>query len=1407
MIKWLLRFSILFILLALSLSKAQFLGWLPFGDVALKTWTSPGKVQANFQYGATGGQLVDGTASSSSVLNANSWQALMGADGNVWATTNKATGMNKQVWFNGVVPSGANKMIITINDYYLTATAFSHQICDWSTSTGVDNIADAQCTGGGWRNLQPRRLTHSTTATNVPKIYEIYDGYFTLSGSTSTIVSTPLSNFISTTSGKVLIRASSTVNSTTAQHLMDYAQLEMAIDPIYEPAGMVITNASTTLTGTISSLIGAVATGVNASDNAYLALPMRTVSTTVDMYYVFKNVEPYPGANSVLISPEIRVTNTALTVRPFFYNFASSTWEAITATTTLAAAATDYEYAWSFNSATVNQFLLNNYISSSTSEMRLRFVTSNPAAAYILSFDRLYMMVGSVNNNTSLCEISWGTGTSTDCNNTMTVAEVKTVTPTTAIWKATTTKEYPVSPDYYAMDGNEDGIVGQNAMAMNLSFPINITPTTSISAIHYASKFRSGTTTVTLDPKIRYFNGSIGNTDGWVVTPAVDTSAAATYTWTDSWVNAELQSNAEASVDTVDGLMNWRLRTSLGTNTGSATTGDLDFAMMSVRYMDNPVQTTIMHDFVPTGGLMATGTAVTKAQYLNNSWKALLGIDSATNAASQYWQVTRKNPGGFSLLYNIDGVKLSGANKLIVTIKDSNVTTANAYVHQICDWISSSSVDVLGDLNCPGGWRTLNPRKATSSLTTDTTRKYHVYNGYFLNGSVAPGAKIMTPISNFISNDANKRVLIRSYSVVNSVIQYRVDYVMVEVAKDSVYEPNDFTVATGTISAGYWANIIGAPYTDVTADDANRITINQPAVSQPIDIRLSFRDSELYTGANSILFAPKLCVSAVALTFDIKIYNYSNGTWSTIATSTLGTACTTDTDYAFVANNTTIPGFNINNYISTTTDNRFTFAIVSNAPVGPYNIQLNRVYSMIGSVNNDSALCEISWGTGAATNCANARAVDEAKLTTPSSTPWAVTTAIEYPTSFYGLDNDDDATNGEYAASQNMSFYFGTSTYQSLTALHYAFKYRSGSSTQTVKPQLRDYSGLAGVSGWVDTPGADTSASAAYVWSDSWVNGEYAATPWSMINTGNGLVNMRLRTTLSTVANPGSMTHDMSFAMMAPRWTESDNMRPRIANLIFNNGTNIIPINDTTTRVNITAIVSEDQGYQDLKSFKAVVYRSGVSGAQICSTDNNNCYVVTSACATSSCSLNNCLVTCPVDIWYYADPTDSGNYAVSQGWSSQDWDAWLQATDNSNAQGSDWSYMQSIDVSTLSAIDLSTSTINYGTTSPGTISSQWWFNAMTIGNSPIDINISGSDMTYGVNVINVGQQKYSLVNGFDWSLAGTALTTAPVLLVLPSDKPTQDPTNASTSVYWKLSVPNIKAGVYSGSSNVTASQR
>jgi hypothetical protein len=92
----------------------------------------------------------------------------------------------------------------------------------------------------------------------------------------------------------------------------------------------------------------------------------------------------------------------------------------------------------------------------------------------------------------------------------------------------------------------------------------------------------------------------------------------------------------------------------------------------------------------------------------------------------------------------------------------------------------------------------------------------------------------------------------------------------------------------------------------------------------------------------------------------------------------------------------------------------------------------------------------------------------------------------------YPLDNDDDGTNGEYAFSSNLDFPITLSNNMSVTAIHYAAKFRSNNTTITVRPSIRVYGGLSGNygeaagSGWRDTPGTDTNAATTYSYYDTW---------------------------------------------------------------------------------------------------------------------------------------------------------------------------------------------------------------------------------------------------------------------------------------------------------------------------------
>ncbi|MBL8015395.1 MAG: hypothetical protein JNK26_04370 [Candidatus Doudnabacteria bacterium] len=564
----------------------------------------------------------------------------------------------------------------------------------------------------------------------------------------------------------------------------------------------------------------------------------------------------------------------------------------------------------------------------------------------------------------------------------------------------------------------------------------------------------------------------------------------------------------------------------------------------------SPVQVKAEPNYAATSGQLVVGTNAATSAANTGSWQGTIGNDG------NYWLVNRVAAAtSLNLQVRVTGVNLQNANKLILTFEDSNVTTATAYQHEICDWVSSTGVDAAADSECTGGgWRNLNPRKSTYNNTAETSRVYELYDGYFWNISASPGTPISTPLSNFVSG-GTQAVLVRVVSNVSATTQYYLEWFGVEPAIDPIYEPADITLTAAGTTTNYVRDLIGANATGVVGSDGNKLTIPMSAINQAIDARFVFKNVRNYTGANTFLVMPEICVSNVALTFNTWLYDYNSTTWTQLANNVTGTACTTDTEYAYSFNADAVPGFNLANHIS---NNEMIFRITTNAPGTVYNLQLDRIYAMLGSVNSNSSQCEISWGTGTASNCTNTRTVNAGK--TVATTPtWQATAALEYPSSFYGLDNDDDATGAEYAASQNLSFPITVSSGMQVSAIHYAAKYRSNSTAQTADLGIKDFSGLQGTSGWNATPGTDTNALTTYSWFDTWTLAEYQSAPEFSIDTVNNLANLRLRTSAGTTTNPG--TRDWAFAMMSIRWVEPGTAQtrkvhylPTGANLALGNG-------------------------------------------------------------------------------------------------------------------------------------------------------------------------------------------------------------------------------------------------------------
>jgi hypothetical protein len=355
------------------------------------------------------------------------------------------------------------------------------------------------------------------------------------------------------------------------------------------------------------------------------------------------------------------------------------------------------------------------------------------------------------------------------------------------------------------------------------------------------------------------------------------------------------------------------------------------------------------------------------------------------------------------------------------------------------------------------------------------------------------------------------------------------DYVQIDLAVDPWYEPASFTKVSpfNGSTSNYVSDLIGAVNNEAPSD-ANKFVITND-VSNPLDVYFSFTNVDPYTGANTIAIYPEMCVSNTALTFDIYIRNFNSSTWeSFVGSTTTGTACSTDTSYIFAKNNITMSDYISNGEI------RIRFATAtSNA----HTMQFDRLYMFLGSTNADSSLCEISWGTGTATDCTNTRDVkDDITSATDNTNTFQLTSTMEYPSTFYGADNDDDANNGEVAVAANISFPVTVSSNMAVTAIHGATRAKSSSSTYALRMQAKDYAGVVGTTGWVDLVNGD-SGTTTYDVEDTWTRDELRNAPVNALDTVNNRTNLRLKTNSSTDTSTGDVS-DWDFAMMSIRFIE-----------------------------------------------------------------------------------------------------------------------------------------------------------------------------------------------------------------------------------------------------------------------------
>jgi hypothetical protein len=388
--------------------------------------TQPKKVLASYQFTPVSANLVEGTevaitsaaAPITEGINTGSWKGTLADDNFHWVVAGEdPAGVDMQLNIGGVELNGANKMIIqTEIDLDATRLDTLVQICDWVSTTDVDNAVDSQCTGGGWRTLNTKNASQVAVAYSPSDNaadalqWQVYNGYWSTGTTGGTPVNTPLTNFVNG-SKQIKIRYYSTVAS-TAEIAVDFLRVYAIIDPVYFPAEFVQVTGGT-VAGHYSStvMVGNLSTGqqTTAGDDIYLQVP-GTAGEPADFYLKFENIKTYTGMNTILVNADssCSAATAGLQYRYKIRNFQGTvstdddTWEDISST--LDCSTTNY-----FNNFAKNNITIANYINSSNEIWVGVYALSNSTTN--LRIDHMYIMLGTTNTDALSCEMSYGTNT------------------------------------------------------------------------------------------------------------------------------------------------------------------------------------------------------------------------------------------------------------------------------------------------------------------------------------------------------------------------------------------------------------------------------------------------------------------------------------------------------------------------------------------------------------------------------------------------------------------------------------------------------------------------------------------------------------------------------------------------------------------------------------------------------------------------------------------------------------------------------------------------------------------------------------------------------------------------------------------------------------------------------------
>ena len=642
---------------------------------------TPKTVEASYQFIPTAGSIVTGsnpailgaTAASTEGVNMGSWKGALADDNLHFGITSTASGFNAYIDQAGIQLNNANTFIIqTEIDLDGTVPDTLVQICDWVSTTGVHNAADAQCSGGGWRNLN---LNDTVINTTTPTAYSwnIYNGYWNNTATTS--IDTPLSNFTGSSS-TVRIRYYSTTNTTSLVHI-DYLRLFAVINPIYSASSATVITGGTALGDYSLATYGGA--GQTGSDNVYFRVP-GTAGSISDFYMSHTGVRTYTGANTILYRAEYSCSAAGINMRAKIYNFNTSAWEDLT--TNIACSTTDATNAWAKNNITIS-----NYVSNGEVRIGWYGLSNNVLE---LRLDMSYIMIGTTNTD-GTSEITYGTNSLGSVTNTRDLD----MTGTANTWNILSADESNTqSFDSYANDSDNDVNV-EEASAANFNFSVTPPVNSAVTGLYFAGRVMSGVSG-TVQLGLKDYSGLTSTIGGW---DAIGGTAGSVLTYTDNITVASVLSggaagfatNPEDHIDSINNKINLRLRTTAAGATANNSIAQWDFAMVSMQWVNisfiQSLTFSISDNTVGFGSLSSVSSVYATGDTLGTT---------STSSMAHTISVSTTAPGGY--IMTIDGNTLTGGVGIIKAIGNT-ATTAQTGIDQF--GLSASVSSGTGSVSAP----------------------------------------------------------------------------------------------------------------------------------------------------------------------------------------------------------------------------------------------------------------------------------------------------------------------------------------------------------------------------------------------------------------------------------------------------------------------------------------------------------------------------------------------------------------------------------------------------------------------------------------------------------------------------------------------------------------------------------